>query len=167
MCSPRPIFLRQLPFPNWYVFLERGGWLGGYINTNTNFQFYLPWKLLPAEEERIKLQIEETEDTIAQEQRVFQLRREQEQEDEQLNRANSLNEPDLATDHHHEAIDTTTGDDNDQGDAETVNPENDDTNLDNAPVLDEGLDASDIRRPSDLGDTGDVIVEAGEDTVIY
>lgn len=84
-----------------------------------------------------------------------------------MNGANSLDEPDLATDYHHEAIDTTAGDDNDQGDAETVNPENDDTNLDNAPVLDEGLDASDIRRLSDLGDTGDVVVEAGEDTVIY
>lgn len=131
-----------------------------------NFQFYLPWKLLPAEEERIKLQIEETEDTIAQEQREFQLRREQEQEDEQLNRANSLNESDLVTDHHHEAIDTTV-DDNDHGDVETVNPENDDTNLDNAPILDDGLDAGDIRRPSDLGDVGDVVVEAGEDTVIY
>lgn len=141
----------------------REGVVGGYIIANTSFQFYLPWKLLPAEEERIKLQIEETEDTIAQEQRDFQLRREQEQEDEQLNRANSLDEPDLATDHHHEAIDTTAGD-NDHGDAETVNPENDDTNLDNAPVLDEGLDA---RRLSDLGDTGDVVVEAGEDTVIY
>lgn len=104
---------------------------------------------------------------MAQEQREFQLRREQEQEDEQLNGANSLNEPDLVTDHHHEVIDTVAGDENDHGDAETVNPENDDTNLDNAPALDEGLDASDIRRPADLGDVGDVVVETGEDTVIY
>lgn len=104
---------------------------------------------------------------VAQEQREFQLRREQEQEDEQLNGANSLNEPDLVTDHHHEAIDTTAGVYSDHGDAETVNPENDDTNLDNVPALDEGPDASDIRRLSDLGDARDVVVEAGEDTVIY
>lgn len=104
---------------------------------------------------------------VAQEQREFQLRREQEQEDEELNGANSLNEPDLVTDHHHEAIDTTAGDYNDHGDAETVNPEIDDTNFDNAPVLDEGLDASDIRRLSDLGDARYVAIEAGEDAVIY
>lgn len=102
---------------------------------------------------------------VAQEQREFQLRREQEQEDEQLNGANSLNEPDLVTDHH-EAIDTTAGVYSDHGDAETVNPENDDTNFDNVPALDEGPDVSDIRRLSDLGDVRDV-VEAGEDTVIY
>lgn len=141
---------------------EGGG--GGWVeerdipSLTRNFQFYLPWKLLPAEEERIKLQIEETEDMVAQEQREFQLRREQEQEDEQLNGANSLNEPDLVTDHHHEAIDTTAGVYSDHGDAETLNPENDDTNLDNVPTLDEGPDVSDVR---------DVVVEAGEDTVIY
>lgn len=129
---------------------------------------------MPAEEGRIKVQIEEAEDTITQEQREFQLRREREEEDEQLNGgANNLNEPDLVTDLHHEDdISPVIGadDGNDHGEAETVKPENDDgdhTNLDNAPILDEGLEASNVRRQSDVGDMGDIVVETGEDTVIY
>jgi hypothetical protein len=87
--------------------------------------------------------------------------------DEQLNEgANNLNERDLATDHE-EGIHTVIGKDNNRGAAGTVKPENDDTNLDNAPTLDDGLGASDGRRPSDLGDVGDIMVETGEDTVIY
>lgn len=98
------------------------------------------------------------------------MRREKEEEYEQLNGgANNLNEPDLVTDHYHheEGIDTVAGDDNRLSHAETVKPNIDDTNLDNAPVLDENLSASGVRRPSDLGDVGDIVVETGEDTVIY
>lgn len=95
------------------------------------------------------------------------MRREHEEEDEHLNgRANNLNERDLATDHE-EGIDTAIGDDSNRSALEAVKFENDDTNLDNAPILDEGLSASNIRRPSDLGDVGDIMVETGEDTVIY
>ncbi|KAI5840045.1 pinin/SDK/memA/ protein conserved region-domain-containing protein [Morchella snyderi] len=128
--------------------------------------FYLPWKLLPEEEERIKVQVEEAEDSIAQEQRKFQLRREREEEEEQLNGgANNLNEPGLAIDPHHEDDDSPMIDDNDHATEVNIrhHDDGDHTNLDHAPVHDE---IDNTRRQSDIGDVGE-IVEAGEDTVIY
>ncbi|KAL7269043.1 hypothetical protein RUND412_008306 [Rhizina undulata] len=132
--------------------------------------FYLPWKLLPAEEERIRAQIEEAEATVKREREEFEQLKEH---DEDLPRdLTSANHPHNDLDAVNEDVSMIAiGEDIDDGN-DTVNPTiGENTNLDHhlhhtTHEYDERV-ASDLRRQSDAGDNGDLIVEAGEDTVIY
>jgi hypothetical protein len=124
-------------------------------------KFYLPWRLLPSEEDSIKAQVENAKTTISNEEAEFQRRREE--EDKEL-----------------PALDTTNNNEDESAVIDEKSPppaigqsfEGDvrpDTDADpitdnNNAILDESVN---VRRHSDIGDTADLIEEGGEDTVIY
>ncbi|CAZ85379.1 unnamed protein product [Tuber melanosporum] len=123
--------------------------------------FYLPWKLTPEEEERIKLQVLAAQDIIDREQRELQQNRGTLGGDDQNSGTANIQEPDVATDRYDapELAEDRTHEDEDMV---YEAPEDPATNLDNAPVEEQHQ-----RHASDV-DLGDVSVEeAGEDAVIY
>ncbi|CUS09878.1 unnamed protein product [Tuber aestivum] len=123
--------------------------------------FYLPWKLTPEEEERIKLQVLAAQDIIDREQREFQQKRETLGEDDQNSGTANIQEPDVATDRY-DALELAEDRTHEDEDMVYEAPEDPATNLDNAPAEEQHQrNASDV----DLGDVS--VEEAGEDAVIY
>ncbi|PWW79551.1 hypothetical protein C7212DRAFT_310492 [Tuber magnatum] len=137
----------------------------GNLRSNISGLFYLPWKLTPEEEERIKQQVLAAQDIIDREQREFQQKRETLGEDDQNSGTANIQEPDVAADRYdalelaedraHEDEDRThEGEDRTHEDEDMVYeaPEDPAANLDNAPVEEQHQ-----RHASDV-DLGDVIV---------
>lgn len=138
--------------------------------------YYLPWKLTAEEEARIQEQLDEAELTIQRERADFERLRAREDEDEGQR-------PEATAERHTNAdysrpsrsspyvqrddeLDTVMGDDTTiRADHDSVNPSNEKNENTNVSTPEQ----DDERRRSDttVQDVGDVVIEAGEDTVIY
>lgn len=134
-------------------------------------QYYLPWKLTSEERSRIQEQLEDAGAIIERERAEFDRQRAREERDERRKRESQANEP-TNTDNPNPITtgngdpDTAMGDDDDtRDDQSSVTPSNGKNENTNVSVP--GRDHE--RRRSDVisHDTGDFVIEAGEDTVIY
>lgn len=140
--------------------------------------YYLPWKLTEEEEARIQAQLEEAESTIKRERADVDRQRAHEDEDERGRRDSPAEEsantdhprlsrssPDVQRESRDDDLNVDTGDDNAAGaDHGSVNPSNRKHENTNVRVPDH-----DKERHSDatVQDGGDIVIEAGEDAVIY
>ncbi|KAA8908862.1 pinin/SDK/memA/ protein conserved region-domain-containing protein [Sphaerosporella brunnea] len=129
--------------------------------------FYLPWKLLPSQEDTIREQIDAAAETVRNGE--YTSRRVRERDEAQLHtmgwgEGDIDHQPDIPihTLPHDEIADAMN-----HGQEIRVRPDEHGDNADRNPVpRDEDEDTS-VRRNSDIGDGADIVDEGGEDTVIY
>jgi len=130
--------------------------------------YYLPWKLTSNEEARIQEQLDEAEATIKQERAEFEERRAREEEEKIRRHESTENDhanQDLAKSGD-KSLEITRGEnDTTMGGQDPVIPSNGKHETTNVIAPDD----EDERKHSDAAaqDVGDVVIEAGEDTVIY
>jgi hypothetical protein len=125
-------------------------------------QYYKPWKLLPGDETKIKLQIREAEDVIDKE--LLQVKDTDEGTENGGSNGRILADlPESTTDHQMPDGPTT-----DIAAAVEPLPETDTNPKPESPVQAKNADADGSESAKDLvDDGGEVVVEGEEDTVIY
>lgn len=130
--------------------------------------YYKPWELLPGDEEKIKAQVEEAEESVGKEAKQWDLDN-LATNDEAPSSTNGDAGPSQTNEENARAVDTV-GAATDVG--QPSSPKNsEDTNM-NDPVAsmepeEKEVSAEPSEAVKDLGDNGEEVVEGEEDTVIY